>query len=1211
MRNIKFLFLVIILFASSNISTSYSQSTKGKDFWFGFMYNLIVVQPQVYISSDAPASGTITVPGIGFTQNFNLPGGTTQKFTLPLTAVTPYTEGTHNLAVHVQSCEEITVYAVNPGNASADATIVIPTSALGSQYYALNMSGSPGDWGDAALIVATENNTSIEIIPSVNTDGGKPAGVPFTITLNQGESYQLTHLSGTADLTGTSIKASNNGGSCKPFAVFSGSQCINIGGCVACDHLYEQLLPNNSLGKTYAAIPHAQRNRTHYRVLAIQNNTKVYLNGTLVTTLNAGQFYQYGDNNFTLITADNPVMVMQYAEGTSCGGPGDPFEVLLYPVEQSLENITFNAFQTPLVTNYWINVLVKTVNVPTVVLDGANVSGSFSPFPADPTYSYARISVTQGDHTLSSPGGATTTVYGWGNAESFGYCAGAAIKDLTNDFDIVTTPNCPNSNINFSATTSPLVTSYTWDFGDGSANVADTIATHSYPQAGSYNVTLTMTKTNACAVVVKKPVDIFDLPIRINQNDTAVCSGMTFNLSVNLSDSFQVVQVTGCNDTILKNVYMQYDNVYWSTGQTGTSIQITPTSDTMIYVYGEQTGSDCTAIDSVFIQVQNLDVDFDLTNVCQGNQVCLTNQSTTNQPIVNSRYNLDGTLLTSNNLDYCFTGTNSGTFNVKLYIETSIGCRDSITKQLTIFPKPTADFTFTNVCKGNQLNLNNTTSVTGNGTMTYTWDVDNNGTTDYTTQNIQHQYPNSGVYTVNLIATTADGCKDTVDHQVTVYALPIANFTATSVCEDDVTNLTDGSTITPVDNDVISTYAWNFGNGSTSNQQNPTVSYGQENVYNVSLVVTTNYGCKDTVTLPVTVYPLPHVNFSPTDVCLNFATQFSDNSTISNAHTSNSNVQWAWDFADGTTSTQQNPSHTYASDGSYNATLTVTSNHNCVNDTTIKVTVYPLPVASFVGQNLEGCAPLCPTITSTSTVNSPSILSKYEWTLSNGKSYSGNSFTDCFDNITGMDVSYDVNLKVTSDKGCVSQTSTPNYIKVYHNPIADFYFTPSNPDVINPDVDFHNTSLYANSYYWVIGDNISSEFEPDVEFPYEPKIYDVLLIASTDKGCTDTARSVVDVKDKVIFYIPNTFTPDHDEYNEMFKPIFASGYDPQTYTLLIFDRWGEIIFESHDVNVGWKGTYGVDSNTIVKDGTYLWKIDFKETMSDKHHTYTGHVNVLK
>jgi gliding motility-associated-like protein len=109
-------------------------------------------------------------------------------------------------------------------------------------------------------------------------------------------------------------------------------------------------------------------------------------------------------------------------------------------------------------------------------------------------------------------------------------------------------------------------------------------------------------------------------------------------------------------------------------------------------------------------------------------------------------------------------------------------------------------------------------------------------------------------------------------------------------------------------------------------------------------------------------------------------------------------------------------------------------------------------------------------------------------------------------------------------------------------------------------------------------------------------------------GCTDTAYGTVVVQEELIFYVPNTFTPDGDEFNQAFQPVFTSGYDPFDFNLLIFNRWGEVIFESNDARVGWDGTYG---GKYVQEGTYTWKIEFKTTKNDARKYTVGHVNVLR
>ena len=487
---------------------------------------------------------------------------------------------------------------------------------------------------------------------------------------------------------------------------------------------------------------------------------------------------------------------------------------------------------------------------------------------------------------------------------------------------------------------------------------------------------------------------------------------------------------------------------------------------------------------------------------------------------------------------------------------------------------------------GNSATVNAPTSITGSFDYELISVQDNSSTAC-----VQNQ---SGVITVDVNPT------------------PVASFDNLGTCLNTLSQFTDISTVPAVNGAAIDTWNWNFGDGNTSNLENPTHLYSAEDVYSVSLTVTSNHGCTSTVLGDGTVYPLPQVSFSPTSVCLDFNTVFTDNSTISNAHTSNSLIGWNWDFGDGNTSTQQNPTHTYGTAGTFTAVLEVTSNHNCVTTLGEIVTVHPKPTADFSGVNLSGCAPFCSELNSNATVAGPSSIVNYSWTLSNGESHSGNQsfYGPCFTNINGQTNFIDVQLTTTTNEGCQNTFQINDMIEVYHNPIASFYYSPDTPDVYNPIVDFHNTSQYADNYEWFIFTDTLYSINPGYEFPAEPSHHKVVLITTTNEGCSDTTHRTLEIFDRIVFYVPNTFTPDGRGFNEIFVPVFTSGYDPDDYNFMIFNRWGEHIFETNLPNEGWDG---VDSRNgkKVNSGTYIWKIEFKETMSTKRHIHHGHVNVLR
>ncbi len=288
-------------------------------------------------------------------------------------------------------------------------------------------------------------------------------------------------------------------------------------------------------------------------------------------------------------------------------------------------------------------------------------------------------------------------------------------------------------------------------------------------------------------------------------------------------------------------------------------------------------------------------------------------------------------------------------------------------------------------------------------------------------------------------------------------------------------------------------------------------------------------------------------------------------------------------------------------------TYTVTANnYGCISTDAVLVTVEALPTVSFVGDVLSGCEPVTTTFTNNSVGESP--LVNCVWQFSNGVTVSGcDEITYTFQN-GGL---YDVTLTTTTANGCVNSVTYNDYVYVENIPLASFTANPTNPTTIDPTVDFHNTSVDATAYTWTFGDGSPSTGEVDPSHTYDvenPGYYTVELIATSPLGCADTVTKIIRLIEELIFYVPNTFTPDGDNYNEFFKPVFTSGYDPYDFTLLIFNRWGEILWESHNVEVGWDGTYG---GKIVQDGTYTWTIEFKTNQSDERVHVEGHLNVIK
>ena len=192
--------------------------------------------------------------------------------------------------------------------------------------------------------------------------------------------------------------------------------------------------------------------------------------------------------------------------------------------------------------------------------------------------------------------------------------------------------------------------------------------------------------------------------------------------------------------------------------------------------------------------------------------------------------------------------------------------------------------------------------------------------------------------------------------------------------------------------------------------------------------------------------------------------------------------------------------------------------------------------------------------------------------------------------------------------GCV--VSSPITVVISASPIASFIPSETILDQYNLTSVMVNSSTGASSYEWFFMDGgTSSETDPSHIFP--DSIYGdqlITMIATSSNGCKDTTAKIVTINEELIFYIPNAFTPDGDTYNQTFQPVFRSGFDPNDFTMLLFNRWGEVIFESHDASVGWDGTFG---GNMVQDDVITWVIEFKIIRKDKHVRHTGHVNILR
>jgi len=514
----------------------------------------------------------------------------------------------------------------------------------------------------------------------------------------------------------------------------------------------------------------------------------------------------------------------------------------------------------------------------------------------------------------------------------------------------------------------------------------------------------------------------------------------------------------------------------------------------------------------------------------------------------------------------------SGVYTVTVSLP---GCSASGTTTVAVNPNPVPTANNTGpYCTGDLVQLNSPA-----GSATDDWA----GPGGYTASNIQNPSFSpanpimTGIYIVTV--TNAFNCSATASTAVVVNALPVAFANNTGpYCEGYTVDVSSGGG---------SDYDWVGPGGFTLlNTQNATIpgaNMAMNGTYTVTVTDVNN--CSSTATTLMVVNPLP----LPT---ANNTGPYCEGAPINLSSTGGASYNWAGPA--GYASPMQNPTlnpSTVAMDGAYTVTATSGAGCSSTTSTTVVVTAVPIPTASNTGPYCEG-----------QTVELRSNGgSSYSWLgpLSYGNLQQN---PDINGSIPGMTGTY----TVTASDGAGCTASATTMVIVYPHPTAVPLFNPQNPTTLSPEVNFFNES-YANivSYYWEIGTSTYGTTSFTHEFD-APGIYDCFLMVTNQWGCTDTTDFKVTVEAETSIYIPNSFTPNGDEMNELF---FVYGENWARMELIIFDRWGGEVFYSTDPTKGWNGTMNNAGETLMA-GTYTYKVYIIDFYG-KEHNIMGHVNIIR
>lgn len=1174
MRFLRAIVAVFILMLSNVYVQAQGFSNQGTEFWTTYLDHIdgaatpgsIMV---LYITADANTSVAVNIPDGSFSQTYSVVAGGILTVTIPASAFLGDVQGKFLKGIHIVAEKPVAVYAHIYASSVSGATLLLPVTTLGKDYVSINFTQKsnsfyPNQENKAAYstfaVIGTEDNTTVEITPSSQLKGGEQANVPFTITLQTGEVYQGLSLN---DLTGTRVRTiSNDAGSCKKVAVFSGSSKIGIGcnpDAFSSDNLFQQVYPTSSWGKNYVTAPLKGRNYDVFRIILSDPNTQVKRNGAVLSPgqlLGGGLYYEFNSNETNFISADKPIQVAQYAvsqsQSLNCSkinDVGDPEMIYLNPLEQTIDHVTLNStFHFAILYNY-INVVIKTSAVPTFQLDGSPYT-NFTVVPQNTAYSYAQIEVVAGVHHINASDGFNAIAYGFGTTESYGYAAGTNLKNL-NEFIALKDPLSPT------------------------------------------------TQSNGCTGVTYKLQ--LTLPFMTNNIKWDFKNGTVVN------DPNPVVK-SQTNTTDGKTLYVyEYG---------GSLPPYTPGDYSVVATVFNPVADDCGSNEDVEFDFNVSDLPVAIPNVspvCLGTAANFTDGSTTNGSGIKTWLWDFGDGQTSVLQNPMHTYTNSGDFNVHLTVTNQNGCTDvSDAKPVHVSTLPVADFDLsTPDCMGKDITFTDRSTTTSDPVTKWQWDFGDGSPIVEKADNapFMHNYPTIGNFLVKLTVTNANGCTSEVKQkEVVIHEPPVVDFILPEACINDQAQFTDQSTI--ADNTEANfTYLWNFGdanataaNPNTSTEKNPKHQFvNAQPTYMVTLTVTSQYGCEGTFSKPFKVNGGDlkagiQVLF-PTELCSNREVFFKNTSSVDFGNVTR--IEVIYDMADPSTKVVYNQPvngqqlrHTYAqfTSGTQNKSVRIIaySGDQCED-------IYDLPTITLKASPIITFAavqPICPEkdpITlAPATINGPAGTGVF--------SGAGVSSGGIFNPAAAGSGSFDIKYIYTSQNACADTVSIP--ITVYTSPTvaidADVRILEGGQTTLKPTADGHNLT-----YKWVPSTGLDRDdvLNP-VASPTETTPYK--LIVTSTEGC----RASADVIVSVLKYpqVPNAFTPNGDGKNDVWEIKYLTTYPGNTVD--IFNRYGQKLFSSIGYDVPWDGTY---KGASVPPGTYYYIINPK----NGRKIISGNVTIIR
>lgn len=1037
------------------------------------------------------------------------------------------------------------------------------------------------------------------------------AGSPWTMTIT-GRTIEYTNsatpfsVSATTICQGQSITATTTGSYGVPGYTYNWSFSPTGIPSVGTGASASITFPTSGSITLYSIVTDACGNQvTSSRVITVTPGPTISVNSPTICAGGSGVLTASGATSYTW----SPASGLSATSGTTV--TATPATTTTYTITGTTSGCTGTTTATVTVnTNP-----VITVNSETICAGGsATLTAS-----GGTTYSWspgAGLSATTGASVTANP--TTTTTYTVTGTTSG--CSGTATSTVTIGPNPTVTVTSPTICAGSSATlTANGATTYTWSPGAGLSSTFGATVTANPTTTTTYTVTGTI---SGCTGTATSIVTVTPLPV-VTVNSETICAGSLATLTASGGTSYSwsppsglsatsgatvtanpsttttytvTGTASGCSNTATSVVTVNpipvitvnssmicegfaatltaagANSYSWSpplglSATTGATVLANPPVTTTYTVSGTTNG--CTGSLTSTVSVNpNPVVDVNSPTICAGTSTTLTASGATTyswSPSGGLSANSGETVTASPSVTTTYTVTGS----------TPYGCTGSATATVTVIPLPLVTVNSVTICAGTSAPL------TASGATNYSWSPPT-GLSATTGSNV---IANPAATTTYTVTGTTSGCSSQSSGTVTVTPLPVVNVSNNGpLCPGDDLNLSSNTIAGAV-------YSWSGPSGFASGTQNPAITNitaANAGIYTLQI---TSSGCSASGTTELTLNPGLSTAINPSG-------PYCVNSSAVTLTAANPGGIWSGTGIVNTSTGLFDPSQ--ATIG--NNTITYDLPAGCGGASTATILVLSIPVVDFSADVTTGCAPLETVFTNLSAPQGTSVV----WQFGNGSGATTIGSSLAVFNSEGC---YDVSLTVTDDQGCTNSLIQEEVVCVLPDPEAAFTVDNVQAPMSNPVFQFLNQSSNSVTHQWFFGDGtFSYDFNPSHGYSEEAGGYNVVLVSANEAGCTDTARLAVTVVEEVIYFVPNSFTPDGNEDNNIFLPVMTSGFDPYHYRLTLYNRWGETLFESNNAEIGWDGTY---AGKAAQEGIYTWTITFKDPDTDKKYEQSGHVLLIR